>query len=92
MINISIKTKSKDEDGWIFNVIVRQEDSETQHEVRLSKIYYKQLTNENLPPDILVKHSFEFLLQREVKESILKSFNIGQIKDYFPEYEQQIIK
>ena len=38
----------------------------------------------------LIKKSFEFLLERESKESILRKFNLKVINQYFPEYEQEI--
>jgi hypothetical protein len=43
-------------------------------------------------PEDFAKKSFEFLLNREDKDSILKEFNIKQIREYFPEYETEIKK
>jgi len=45
---------------------------------------------EKVPPEELVKKSFEFLLAREPKESILREFNLREIAKYFPEYESEI--
>ncbi len=39
-------------------------------------------------PEELVRHSFEFLLQRESKESILREFDLSVIQRYFPDYDQ----
>ena len=39
-------------------------------------------------PEELVRRSFEFLLQRESKESILREFDLSVIQRYFPEYDQ----
>ena len=41
-------------------------------------------------PDGLVRRSFEFLLARERKESILRSFALTDIGRYFPEFEDAI--
>jgi hypothetical protein len=41
-------------------------------------------------PDDLVRRSFEFLLAREPKESILRNFQLPTIGRYFPEYEREI--
>lgn len=41
---------------------------------------------------MLVQTSFEFLLEREAKESILRTFELPVIGRYFPEYEAQIKK
>ena len=38
----------------------------------------------------LVRLSFEFLLEREAKESILREFDITVIGRYFPEYEDEL--
>jgi len=43
-------------------------------------------------PEELVRRSFEFLLQRESKESILKEFDLSVIPRYFPDYDQAIRK
>ncbi len=39
-------------------------------------------------PEELVRRSFEFLLQRESKESILREFDLSVIQRYFPDYDQ----
>jgi len=38
----------------------------------------------------LIRKSFEFLLEREPKESIFSKFNLQIINNYFPEYEKRI--
>ena len=40
----------------------------------------------------LIKASFEFLLEREPKESILSAFALPAIERYFPEYPKEIRK
>jgi hypothetical protein len=45
---------------------------------------------EACPPEELVRRSFEFLLERESKESILREFDITVISRYFPNYEDEI--
>ena len=39
-----------------------------------------------------MRKSFEFLLEREPKESILRQFDLPLIGRYFPEYEREIKK
>ena len=43
-------------------------------------------------PEELIRKSFEFLLEREPKESILSRFDLSVISRYFPEYEREIRK
>ena len=42
-------------------------------------------------PEALVEASFRFLLEREPKESILRSFDVSVIGRYFPEFEREIV-
>jgi hypothetical protein len=41
-------------------------------------------------PEALLRASFEFLLQREPKEAILRRFELPVIERYFPEYAASI--
>ena len=41
-------------------------------------------------PEELVRRSFEFLLERESKESILREFDLSVIQRYFPDYDEAI--
>ena len=69
---------------------VKEESSSTRHTVTLDESYYRKLTGGKIESEELVKRSFEFLLQREPKESIMSRFNLKMISNYFPEYEQAI--
>jgi len=78
-------------DGWLCKVTVSENDSKTEHEVSLSKNDHKKIAG-NATPEQLVKKSFEFLLEREPKESIFKEFDLMLISKYFPEYLSDIRK
>ena len=43
-------------------------------------------------PEELIRACFRFLLAREPKESILRSFDVSVIGHYFPEFEREIGK
>ena len=62
----------------------------TTHEVTLSSSYYQNLTGGRISPETLIKTSFEFLLERESNTSILRTFDLPVINQYFPEYERTI--
>ncbi|MEE9331897.1 MAG: hypothetical protein V3U89_06665 [Methylophilaceae bacterium] len=66
--------------------------STTQHEVNVDEAYAQKLTNGKISAAKLVKQSFEFLLERESNNSILRRFNLSVISHYFPEYESIISK
>ena len=73
----------------IFKVIVTK-DSVTQHRVKLSSKVYKKLSGSKFSEIELIKKSFEFLLDRESNQSILREFNLETIEAYFPEYSVSI--
>lgn len=78
-------------DSETFEVIVNS-GSTTNHKVNLPDHYYEKLTHREVPPEILVERSFQFLLEREPNTSILRSFKLSVIGRYFPEYERTIRK
>jgi len=55
----------------------------------MDKEYYKKISIGIIGLEDFVKKSFKFLLKREDEQSEL---NIKLIKEYFPEYETEIIK
>jgi hypothetical protein len=50
------------------------------------------LTGGKISPKALVEQSFEFLLEREPNTMILSRFDLPVISEYFPEYEETMIK
>ena len=87
---LRIKKQKESEDSWQFRIEVREDGSETTHLVTMDKDYFAKFSDRFSSSEELVKKSFEFLLERESKESILGEFNISVIKNYFPDYEQEI--
>lgn len=90
MAEIKVNLKNQDDKGWVFEVGVVENSSETKHLVEVEKSYYEKLTGGKIKPEELVKKSFKFLLKRESKEMILREFNLKIINQYFPEYEEEI--
>jgi hypothetical protein len=76
-------------DGWRASVSVHGDGSMTHHRVKLPQAMLEALAP-SATPEALVRASFEFLLEREPKESILREFEISVIGFYFPDYEQEI--
>jgi hypothetical protein len=83
-----VSVKKRDENHY--TVTVREGGSETTHQVELDDKYYRKVTDGSLSKADLVRRSFEFLLAREPKESILGRFHLSVIARYFPEYESEI--
>jgi hypothetical protein len=78
--------------GWAFQVTVSEGGSQTVHQVTLASEAYERLAGGACGPDELVRRSFDYLLEREPKESILREFDIMVIARYFPEYEGEIAR
>ncbi len=78
------------EHGWRAEVAVREGSTQTTHQVTLSPADLERLDPGASDPSGLVRESFVFLLERERKESILRSFALPVIGRYFPEYEREI--
>lgn len=74
-------------DGWDFTVTVR-DGSETHHRVHVSRADLARLAPGASDPVDLVEASFAFVLERELKESILREFDLTVIARYFPDYER----
>ena len=96
MVRVIVSTLSPlDDNRWSYLVEVTESDgsgSQTRHEVSMDKVYYEKISAGIIGPEDFVKKSFEFLLKREDKDSILKEFNVRQIREYFPEFETEIKK
>jgi hypothetical protein len=91
MAEIEVR-KSEHSGGYEFEVTVRERGSATHHRVTLRKADYERLTDGEATPEALVTESFRFLLEREPKESILRSFDLMVIGRYFPNYEREIVR
>jgi hypothetical protein len=76
-------------DSTTFEVMV-EGTTTTTHKVTLTAPYYEKLTGKRVAPEVLVEKSFRFLIDRESNTSILRSFDLPVIGQYFPEYERVI--
>ena len=78
-------------DNNTFKVSVTKNAS-TVHIVLLNDRFHQDVSNNKLTKTELITKSFEFLLERESNQSILKKFNLEVISQYFPEYIDEIKK
>lgn len=76
--------------GFVCDVIVGTDADATRHAVTVSRDTIARLAPGQYDPQALVRASFEFLLEREPRESILPSFELPIIERYFPGYESEI--
>jgi len=83
---INVEKKSQHE----FIVTVEEGGTRREYTVNLDDEYYQELTGGKITKQELIRNSFEFLLEREPKESVLAKFNLRIISQYFPEFEERI--
>ena len=67
----------------VYRVTVTQGATKTTHDVTLTPAELAKYAP-NAAPQALLRASFEFLLEREPKESILRRFALSDIEKYFP--------
>jgi len=84
--NIDVQAES----DVAFVVTIADGEGQTTHRVTVPAGFAVRLGGAAGSTDELVRLSFEFLLEREPKESILREFDITLIARYFPEYEDEL--
>jgi hypothetical protein len=90
-VGLDIKvTSTPTPSGWICDVRI-EEDGRTvgDHTVEVTTSDLKRLAPESSVEDLVLR-SVEFLLERELPESIMRRFGLADIERYFPEYPRVI--
>ncbi len=80
--------------AWTCAVRVRDERSATDHEVLVDEIDLPAALDGAETTDVehLVHATFDFLLEREPKESILRRFDLPVVRRSFPDYPDEIAR
>ncbi len=92
METIKIQSKKEINHGFEMEIVVGDGSDTTRHTVTVYDDYVNSLNIGDCTLEKLLSKSFEFLLAREPKTSILSSFNLSVIEDYFSEYKPVIKK
>ncbi len=91
MSQIEVGRTRQDPSATSFHVRVTDDDGSTsEHDVTSTNADLERLASGYPSPETFIHASFEFLLEREPKESILRRFDISQIATYFPEFDAEI--
>lgn len=75
--------------GWHCTVVVGDDPGATRHEVTVDRETLDDLAP-GVTPEELVRTSFAFLLERESRESIMRSFELPIIGRFFADYPDEI--
>ena len=80
--------------AWTCAVRVVDPGSSTDHEVLVDEIDLPPALDGADTPDVerLVAATFDFLLEREPKGSILRRFDLAVVRRYFPDYPAEIAR
>src|SRR5262252_6585366 len=82
--------RTREGDPLEFEIIVRVGASETRHHVTMARDTCDRLTAGRHTPERCIEAAFQFLLDREPKESILRRFDVTVISHYFLEFEHEL--
>jgi hypothetical protein len=75
--------------GWQCTVTIGDDADATTHEVSVDRDTLDDLAP-GTPPEDLVRTSFDFLLEREPREAIMRRFELPIIGRYFGDYRDEI--
>lgn len=73
-----------------YGVEVIEGNTPTTHRVTVPDSLLDRLGLADADREVVVRESFEFLLEREPPTSILQEFPLDAIERYFPEYPQEL--
>ena len=76
-------------DGWQCSVTVGDDPDATTHDVSVDRATLDDMAP-GVSPEELVRVSFEFLLEREPRQSIMRSFELPIIGRFFGDYRDEM--
>jgi hypothetical protein len=76
-------------EGWHCTVTIGDDPGATTHEVQVDREVLDDLAP-SAPPEELVRASFVFLLEREPREAIMRSFELPIIGRFFGDYVDEV--
>ena len=79
------------ENGWHCSVVLGDDAAATTHEVTVDREVIDDLAPGATPED-LVRVSFEFLLEREPREAIMRRFELPIIGRFFGNYRDEMLR
>lgn len=90
MTKIAVTAAEQGGERLSFQVSLADESSETTHDVTVTRADFERLARKGETGTQFIRRCFEFLLDREPKEAIMRTFDVSVIKTYFPDFEEEI--
>jgi hypothetical protein len=85
----SVSVKPDQGAALTFDVLIKDARGESRHRVTMSPEEAVAWAGRRAEPLRCVEAAMWFLIDRESKEAILSAFDIGVIRRYFPEFDDQ---
>ena len=73
-----------------FGVEVEEGNEITGHRIRLPEAFLDDLLLSEVDGELIVRETFDFLLEREPATSILLEFSLDDVSRYFPEFPEEL--
>ena len=73
-----------------FGVEVEEGHQVSGHKVRLPQGFLDDLLLTDVDQELIVRETFDFLLEREPATSILSEFSLVDVSRYFPEFPEEL--
>jgi hypothetical protein len=73
-----------------YGVEVEEGNEITGHKVRLNQSFLDDLLLSGVDEELIVRETFDFLLEREPATSILPEFSLEDVSRYFPEFPEEL--
>jgi hypothetical protein len=73
-----------------FDVQLEARDMTTSHRVHAPEQLLEGLGLTDIDPELVVRETFAFLLEREPPSSILDEFSLDVVSGYFPEFHDEL--
>ena len=73
-----------------FGVEVEEGNEITGHRIRLPEAFLDDLLLTEVDGELIVRETFDFLLEREPATSILPEFSLDDVSRYFPEFPEEL--
>lgn len=73
-----------------YGVEVEEGNEVTGHKVRLPRSFLDDLLLTEVDEELIVRETFDFLLEREPATSILPEFSLVDVSRYFPEFPEEL--
>jgi hypothetical protein len=89
--DVAVTKREERDDSFTFEVVVNESGTPSRHVVTMSRGDYEAQGERFSSPEEFVRRCFDFLLEREPKESILERFDVRDIGRYFPEFNRDVL-